>query len=45
MKRLGICPNCHSEMELDDRGIEYCKVCNYWTREGTARLEPLIIFS
>ncbi|MBP2030949.1 ribosomal protein L37AE/L43A [Methanohalophilus levihalophilus] len=45
MKRLKQCPNCHSEMVVDKNGIEHCKFCNYWTFEGTARLEPLTIFS
>lgn len=44
MSFLKKCPECDSELENDlFSEFQYCRVCGYWTRKETARLEPLII--
>jgi len=43
MNRLVICPKCNAELTVNDVGMECCAVCNYWTMEGTARLDSITI--
>ncbi|MDD3043419.1 MAG: hypothetical protein PHV51_04765 [Methanosarcinaceae archaeon] len=44
MSCLKSCPECGSELENFSYGeYQYCKVCGYWTKKNTARLEPLMI--
>ncbi|WP_199724129.1 hypothetical protein [Methanohalophilus sp. RSK] len=45
MTRLKRCPECYSEMEVSENGIEYCNVCDYWTVEGTARLDSITMLA
>ncbi|MDQ1254737.1 MAG: hypothetical protein QG646_4007 [Euryarchaeota archaeon] len=45
MKSLKICPKCHSNLKLNsDREIQYCTICKYWTKIGTARLDSIMIY-
>lgn len=44
-KRLKICPKCHARLKMSSDGkIEYCSVCKYWTKVGTARLDSIMIY-
>lgn len=44
-KRLKICPKCHAKLKMSSDGkIEYCSVCKYWTKVGTARLDSIMIY-
>ncbi|HII91033.1 MAG TPA: hypothetical protein HA262_02390 [Methanosarcina sp.] len=45
MKHLKICPKCHANLKLRSDGeIQYCSICKYWTKVGTARLDSIMIF-
>jgi hypothetical protein len=45
MKYLKICPKCHSNLKLHSDGrTQYCSVCKYWTKIGTARLDSIMIY-
>jgi len=45
MKHLKICPKCHAQLKLRSDGeIQYCSICKYWTKAGTARLDSIMIF-
>ncbi|WP_440955239.1 hypothetical protein ACSAZK_17195 [Methanosarcina sp. Mfa9] len=45
MGSLKFCPECHSELKEDPgKDIQYCTVCGYWTRKGSARLGPIMIY-
>lgn len=45
MKNLKMCPKCHSELKVSSDGeTQYCPVCRYWTKTGTARLDSLMIY-
>ncbi|WP_370575286.1 hypothetical protein [Methanomethylovorans sp.] len=45
MKQLKECPECKAR--LHDRGlnIQHCEICGYWTRKGTVRLDPIMVFA
>ncbi|ABE52239.1 Hypothetical protein Mbur_1321 [Methanococcoides burtonii DSM 6242] len=43
MKTLDKCPKCNSELELENDSLQVCKVCKYWTKAGTARLDSITI--
>ena len=44
-KHLKICPKCHSNLKLSsDSETQYCSICKYWTKIGTARLDSIMIF-
>lgn len=44
-KRLKICPKCHARLKVSSDGkMEYCSVCKYWTKVGTARLDSIMIY-
>ena len=51
MSTLKVCPKCNSKLESDDHevqsnnGVQYCSVCDYWTMNGTARLDSIMIFA
>ncbi|WP_440955816.1 hypothetical protein ACSAZK_02285 [Methanosarcina sp. Mfa9] len=46
MKQLERCPNCHTKLKLHSDGkTQYCSVCNYWTKAGTARLDSIMIYA
>ena len=45
MKYLKTCPKCHANLKLHSDGkTQYCSVCKYWTKVGTARLDSIMIF-
>ena len=44
-KRLKICPKCHAKLNVSsDGGTQYCSICKYWTKVGTARLDSIMIY-
>jgi hypothetical protein len=46
MKNLKVCPKCHAKLEISlDKEIQYCTICNYWTKIGTARLDSIMIYA
>ncbi|MFP4655690.1 MAG: hypothetical protein ACLFMM_08510 [Methanohalobium sp.] len=44
LNMLTVCPKCKSKLETKENGIQICKICGYWTKKGTVRLDPLVIF-
>ena len=45
MKHLKICPKCNADLKLRSVGeIQYCDICSYWTKVGTARLDSIMIY-
>ncbi len=45
MKHLRICPKCHANLKLHSDGeTQYCNICRYWTKVGTARLDSIMIY-
>ncbi|WP_196298036.1 hypothetical protein [Methanosarcina barkeri] len=45
MKHLKTCPKCHANLKLHSDGkIQYCSICKYWTKVGTARLDSIMIY-
>ncbi len=45
MKHLRICPKCHANLKLHSDGeTQYCNICKYWTKVGTARLDSIMIY-
>ncbi|OPY20458.1 MAG: hypothetical protein A4E24_01138 [Methanomethylovorans sp. PtaU1.Bin093] len=44
MRLLKRCPNCHTRFKTCENDMQVCKVCGYWTKRGTARLEPLVLY-
>lgn len=45
MKHLKICPKCHASLKLRPDGeTQYCSICRYWTKLGTARLDSIMIY-
>ncbi len=45
MKSLKICPKCHAKLKVSSDGeTQYCPVCKYWTKVGTARLDSIMIY-
>jgi len=45
MKSLKICPECHSILKVNPvNDTQYCLVCRYWTKIGTARLDSIMIY-
>ena len=46
MKHLKICPKCNSDLKLHSDGeTQYCDICSYWTKVGTARLDSIMIYA
>ncbi|MDY9925017.1 hypothetical protein [Methanosarcina sp.] len=46
MKHLKTCPKCNSELKMNSADkTQYCDICNYWTKAGTARLDSIMIFA
>jgi hypothetical protein len=44
-KSLKMCPKCNSKLEVSSDGeTQYCPVCKYWTKIGTARLDSIMIY-
>ncbi len=43
MKNLKICPKCSAKLISDENGRQYCKVCDYWTKQGSVRLDSIMI--
>lgn len=44
-KYLKRCPQCNAELKMSaDRDTQYCEVCGYWTKIGTARLDSIMIY-
>ncbi|AYK14443.1 hypothetical protein AOB57_003870 [Methanosarcina flavescens] len=44
-KQLKICPKCHAKLKVSSDGeTQYCSICKYWTRVGTARLDSIMIY-
>jgi uncharacterized Zn finger protein (UPF0148 family) len=41
--KLKTCPKCKSELETNSNGMQVCNVCEYWTKQGTARLDSITI--
>lgn len=44
MRSLKRCPECHAKFLTAEKDIQVCKVCGYWTKKGTARIESIIIY-
>jgi Zn-finger nucleic acid-binding protein len=45
MKSLKICPKCQAKLKLSsDSETQYCTICKYWTKIGTARLDSIMIY-
>jgi primosomal protein N' len=45
MKYLKTCPKCQGNLELHSDGeTQYCNICSYWTKTGTARLDSIMIY-
>ncbi|WP_170943399.1 hypothetical protein [Methanosarcina spelaei] len=45
MRHLKICPKCYTNLKLCSNGeTQYCSICNYWTKVGTARLDSIMIY-
>ena len=42
--KLTTCPKCNSDLKTNSNGIQVCNVCEYWTKQGTARLNSITIF-
>lgn len=42
--KLTTCPKCKSDLRTNSNGIQVCSVCEYWTKQGTARLNSITIF-
>lgn len=43
--RLKICPKCHAKLKVSSDGeTQYCSICKYWTKVGTARLDSIMIY-
>jgi hypothetical protein len=46
MKYLKICPKCHAKLNISADGkLQYCDICRYWTKAGTARLDSIMIYA
>ncbi|WP_370573204.1 hypothetical protein [Methanomethylovorans sp.] len=43
MRSLKICPECHAKLQTNEKNIQVCKVCGYWTKTGTARVESILL--
>lgn len=45
MKHLKACPKCNANLKLRSDGeTQYCDICSYWTKVGTARLDSIMIY-
>lgn len=44
MGALKRCPECHAKFQTAQKDIQVCKVCGYWTKTGTARIESIMIY-
>lgn len=45
MNVLKVCPKCNAKLEVSSDGkTQYCKICKYWTKIGTARLDSIMIY-
>ncbi len=44
MRMLKRCPNCYTKFDTCENEIQICKMCGYWTKKGTVRLEPLVLY-
>ncbi|WMW22315.1 hypothetical protein RE476_00410 [Methanolobus mangrovi] len=44
MGSLNKCPECYGEFHTDVSGIQICKVCGYWTKINTARMESIMLY-
>ncbi|WP_164888544.1 hypothetical protein [Methanosarcina sp. MSH10X1] len=45
MKHLKTCPKCQASLKMHSDGeTQYCSICSYWTKAGTARLDSIMIF-
>ncbi|AGB49564.1 hypothetical protein Metho_1346 [Methanomethylovorans hollandica DSM 15978] len=44
MGSLKRCPECHAKFLEVEKGMQVCKVCGYWTKKGTARIESIMIY-
>ncbi len=46
MKHLKKCPKCNADLKLrSDDKTQYCDICSYWTKAGTARLDSIMIYA
>jgi len=46
MKNLKVCPKCRADLKLlSDGETQYCEICKYWTKVGTARLDSIMIYA
>jgi DNA-directed RNA polymerase subunit M/transcription elongation factor TFIIS len=44
-KSLKICPKCHAKLKVSSDGeTQFCDICRYWTKVGTARLDSIMIY-
>ncbi|MEZ5336206.1 MAG: hypothetical protein R2741_13760 [Methanolobus sp.] len=44
MGSLTRCPECNSEFDNEIGDVQICKVCGYWTRKDTARMESVMLY-
>jgi primosomal protein N' len=46
MKSIKKCPKCYAKLRLSsDSETQYCSICDYWTKVGTARLDSIMIYA
>ncbi|WP_292469140.1 hypothetical protein [Methanolobus sp.] len=44
MGSLNKCPECHGEFHADVMSVQICKICGYWTKLNTVRMESLMLY-
>ncbi len=44
MRSLKSCPECDTKFQADEKDIQVCKVCGYWTQKGTVQIESIMIY-
>ncbi|WMW25193.1 hypothetical protein RE474_00300 [Methanolobus sediminis] len=44
MGSLKKCPECHGDFKRLSSGILICKICGYWTKENTARMDSMMLY-
>ena len=45
MQMLDKCPRCNSKLLYESGNFQYCGICKYWTKKGTARIDSIMIFA
>ncbi|ADI74746.1 hypothetical protein Metev_1915 [Methanohalobium evestigatum Z-7303] len=45
MQILDKCPRCKSKTLYESENFQYCGICRYWTKKGTARIDSIMVFA